>query len=164
MRTRIGIVAQVLLCWIGMAFAAAPEIGQVLWMPAVQAEEGELDLQDYSGKVVYLDFWASWCEPCKASFPFMQKLHEDLAEQGLVVLAVNLDRRAQKAERFLAEHKVDFQVAYDPKAASAEALELQGMPTCYLLDREGRLIFRHTGFREEDREELKDAILKELSK
>ena len=105
-----------------------------------------LDLAAYRGEVVYLDFWASWCKPCRDSFPWMNALHERLGPRGLVVVAVNVDRKRDAADKFLAEHPASFRVVFDPEGTLAETYALKAMPTSFVIDREGKVRETHTGF------------------
>jgi len=105
-----------------------------------------LDLSQYEGQVVYLDFWASWCAPCQQSFPWMMQLQDELADQGLVVITVNVDRDRSAADRFLAQTGSELPVIYDPKGEIAADYELEGMPSSYIYDREGVLRSTHVGF------------------
>jgi thiol-disulfide isomerase/thioredoxin len=116
------------------------------------------ELEDYAGKVVYVDFWASWCAPCKKSFPWMQSMYDEYADQGLVIIAVNLDDDRRKAERFLAGADPSFLVRYDDGAGLAKHFELQAMPTSLVFDRRGRLVSRHEGFENGDRAQLRAEI------
>ena len=111
-------------------------------------------LAGLKGKVVYLDFWASWCGPCKKSFPFMNELQARYGAQGFEILAVNLDAQREDATRFLAEVPARFTVAFDAKGDSAKRFEIKGMPSSYLIGRDGRVLVAHKGFREEDRQDL----------
>jgi thiol-disulfide isomerase/thioredoxin len=111
-------------------------------------------LAGLKGKVVYLDFWASWCGPCKKSFPFMNELQARYGAQGFEILAVNLDAQREDAARFLAEVPARFTVAFDAKGDSAKRFEIKGMPSSYLIGRDGRVLVAHKGFREEDRQDL----------
>ena len=123
---------------------------------------GGLDLSAYRGKVVYLDFWASWCAPCKASFPYMEGLQIDHGKQGLVVIAVNLDHDRAKADAFLAaEDARHIQVMYDSKGQIAKSFKVKAMPTSLLIGRDGTVRFVHSGFREGETG-LYDAHLQEL--
>lgn len=130
----------------------------VIW----PTQEGELRLDQLRGKVVYLDFWASWCAPCRKSFPFMNELQARYGDQGLVVLAVNLDKKSELVERFLAKYPARFTIAYDPAGKTAESFAVRGMPSTYLIDRDGEVRFSHVGFREKDRAELEDHVQKIL--
>lgn len=104
-------------------------------------------LEAYRGKVVYLDFWASWCVPCRLSFPFMNRLDQDLRERGLVVLALNLDARRADAERFLAGHPAQFVLGFGNNEACARGMGVAAMPSSYLIDRHGNVRAVHAGFR-----------------
>ncbi len=112
--------------------------------------DGALTLAELQGRVVLIDFWASWCDPCKQSFPWMKALQARHAEQGLVILAINLDRQSKKARSFLQEQQVNFPVLFDSQGINAARNELKAMPTSLLLDRQGRLRLVHQGFRTED--------------
>ncbi len=109
-----------------------------------------LDLTSLRGRVVYLDFWASWCGPCKQSFPWMQTMKETYERQGLTVVAVNLDRDRADANKFLAQFKPTFDVRFDPGGALAESYNVEGMPSSVLIDRHGVTRFTHVGFRPVD--------------
>lgn len=105
-----------------------------------------LSLDELRGKVVLLDFWASWCGPCRESFPWMNRMQETYREQGLEVIGVNLDQEPHLARTFLKKVPAKFTVLLDSKAQLPEAYGLVGMPSSYLIDREGRLRASHTGF------------------
>jgi thiol-disulfide isomerase/thioredoxin len=109
--------------------------------------EPVLDLASLHGRVVYLDFWASWCAPCRLSFPWMQALQTTYAPQGLTVVAVNVDRERRAADRFLAQYPVQFDLRFDPEGSLAEAYQVHGMPTSVLIDRQGKVRYTHIGFR-----------------
>ena len=120
-----------------------------------------LDLAGLQGRVVYLDFWASWCGPCKQSFPWMQSMKAMYETQGLTVIAVNLDAERADADRFLDRFKPTFDVRFDPKGEFAEFYRIEGMPSSVLIDRHGVKRFTHVGFRPEDAP-LVEAQLREL--
>lgn len=121
-----------------------------------------LDLASFRGRVVYLDFWASWCVPCRQSFPWMQAMKNAYERDGLTVIAVNLDRNRTDAEQFLDRFHPDFNVRFDPEGALAERFKVEGMPTSVVIDRHGVPRFTHIGFRPADREtyerELRDLL------
>lgn len=120
---------------------------------------GEVRLRQLqAGKVLYLDFWASWCGSCARSFPFMNALAEQLGEKGMVI-AVNLDENRSDALGFLARHPARFAVAFDPAAACARAFAVEGMPATYLIDRRGQVRYRHVGFRPDDAAKLRETAL-----
>lgn len=129
-----------------------------------QALAQSVSLAPLKGQVVYLDFWASWCTPCKASFPFMNELHQQLASKGLVILAVNLDEQRAAADRFLQTTPAQFRIAYDPQGQTPEQYQVKAMPTAVLIDRKGQVRHVHAGFRERDKDALRaqvEALLKE---
>ncbi len=111
---------------------------------------GKVTLSEYKGKVVYLDFWASWCDPCLKSFPWLNDIQTRLKKKGFRVIAVNLDTKRADADKFLNELKPNFDIAFDPSGDVADMYELQGMPSAYLIDRNGELHSTHMGFREKD--------------
>lgn len=132
---------------------AAPACPLVIDTPGAPRALAELH-----GRVVYLDFWASWCGPCRQSFPFMNTLQTELGEQGLAVVAVNLDEETADAASFLAAHPARFQVAGGDNTACASAFQVEAMPSSYLVDRAGRVRLVHHGFRAGDAETLRARI------
>lgn len=117
----------------------------VLAAPAKAASSADLD--QFRGRVVYLDFWASWCGPCRQSFPWMQTVTNKYEAQGLTIVAVNLDANRADAERFLKQFQPTFTVRFDPKGELAENYQVKGMPFSVLIDRHGVARFTHVGFR-----------------
>jgi len=134
-----------------LALAALPVFLLCLWAPACATGMESLDLERFKGKVVLLDFWASWCAPCKASFPWMQHLQERYARGDLVVIAVNVDHERTLAERFLQEQRADFSVVFDPQGRIAERFDVRSMPSSFYIDRSGKVRYTHAGFREDDK-------------
>jgi len=105
-----------------------------------------LNLDQYKGKVVYVDFWASWCGPCRESFPWMKKMQQQYGKDGLVIIAVNVDQDKKLADKFLTEFKPEFSVLFDKDGKLAEDFKVSSMPSSYVLDREGKPRFKHKGF------------------
>ena len=101
------------------------------------ARAADLDLSAYRGRVVYLDFWASWCGPCKQSFPWMQTMKDTYDRQGLTVIAVNLDMDRADADKFLERFRPTFEGRFDPKGKIAIFYKVQAMPSSVLIDRHG---------------------------
>jgi len=124
----------------------------------------EITLSDLKGKVVYLDFWASWCGPCRRSFPWMNQLHKESDPEQFQIIAINLDSEEALAKKFLSNLPADFIVAFDPNGDTAKAYQLPGMPTSYLIDRDGRVISRHIGFLERDSKKIEQQIQQLLDK
>jgi len=118
----------------------------------------ELDLQAYRGKVVYLDFWASWCAPCRESFPWLDQLERQFGAQNLVVIGVNVDHDRDSAERFLNQNFASFPIVYDPLGTIATAYKVKGMPSAVLIDRAGQVRFEHIGFSSKKTGEYEDQL------
>lgn len=129
---------------------------------SLPGDSGQVTLSDYQGKVVYLDFWASWCPPCRASFPWMNDLQKKYGKQGLEIIAVNLDKDRSSIKEFIAATQPQFTVAYDPEGTLAERYEVMGMPSSYLIDRNGKLHSTHIGFRDKDKAKLEQQIIQLL--
>ncbi len=108
------------------------------------------DLGSLRGRVVYLDFWASWCAPCRQAFPWMQAIKDAYEGQGLTVVAINVDADRADAEKFLHQFRPTFDVRFDPKGELAEFYKIKGMPSSVLIDRQGVPRFTHIGFRPAD--------------
>lgn len=125
-------------------------------MQAASADS-EFNIKNHQGKVVYVDFWASWCTPCRASFPFMKQLVEQHGDE-LVIAAINVDSDREAADTFLQAFDVNFDIHYDPEGKLAESFDVKGMPTSYLFNRSGQLIGTHIGFRNKDIDKLSTAI------
>lgn len=124
--------------------------------PAAFADE--LNLAAYKGKVVYVDFWASWCGPCRQSFPWMKSLYESKAKDGLVIIAVNVDQEKKLADAFLSEFSPSFKIIFDPAGKLATDFKVAGMPSAYIIDRDGKPRFKHIGFHLEKREQYEQEI------
>ena len=119
---------------------------------------GSIKLESLRGKVVYLDFWASWCGPCRQSFPWMGEMHRKYADQGLVVLAVNVDARASDAQAFLKAVPAPFPVAMDPSGKTPRDYAIKAMPTSVLIGRDGQVRAVHGGFKPSDTAALEAQI------
>jgi thiol-disulfide isomerase/thioredoxin len=107
--------------------------------------EGNLPAE-IKGRIILLDFWASWCAPCKVSFPAMEALHKKYAERGVTIIAVSVDENREKMEQFLKSVKVDFVTLRDAEQKLVAAFDVPTMPTSFLIDRAGRIRFVHEGF------------------
>ena len=133
------------------------------WAPFSEAEN-DLNLDSYDGKVVVVDFWASWCVPCRRSFPWMNEMQAKYSEQGLIILAINVDRKAENAAAFLQKYPAHFKVIYDAEAELAKEFNVEVMPSSIIIGRDGEVVERHTGFkvkRQAEYEEILRAALHE---
>ena len=115
---------------------------------------GNITLSEFKGKVIYLDFWASWCPPCRKSFPWLNEIQERYGRKGLAVVAINMDKNRDLAGTFLHRVPANFTVAYDPEGRVADSYQIQGMPSSYLIDRKGHIRATYIGFREKDASQL----------
>lgn len=122
-------------------------LGALYLLPSAPDAAIPRALAGVEGKVLLVDFWASWCTPCRRSFPWMNEMHEKYREQGLTIVAVNVDRERGAAEEFLRETPARFQLHYDPDGELAEEFGVEAMPTSYLLDSAGNVLARHLGFK-----------------
>jgi thiol-disulfide isomerase/thioredoxin len=121
----------------------APEVAPPFTLPTAHTS---VSLDSLRGKVVMVDFWASWCGPCHHSFPWMAEMQKKYGPQGLVIVAINLDKTREAAAGFLADAPAPFTVAYDPAGKVASAYHVAGMPTTVLVGRDGRIRSTHIGF------------------
>ncbi len=111
------------------------------------SKEGKINLEDLKGRVVYVDFWATWCPPCRRSFPWMEEMHTRYHEDGLTIVAISVDAKYELAEKFIQELNPSFISAHDPGKKTAKLYKLRAMPSSYLIDRNGNIIKTHLGFR-----------------
>ena len=115
-------------------------------------------LAPIEGRVVWVDFWASWCVPCRRSFPWLNSMHHKYGPDGLQIIAVNLDKERALADGFLAEVPAEFSLRFDPAGALAEEFGVQAMPSSYLLAADGTVLASHFGFRTADAPAYERAI------
>ncbi len=120
-------------------------------------------MAQHKGKVVYVDFWASWCVPCRKSFPWMNAIQTKHQEQGFVVLSINLDAEEKLAKIFLQQTSANFAIIYDAKGKLARQFKIKGMPSSYLFDRQGKLISAHTGFNGKKQQQYENEIVQALA-
>jgi thiol-disulfide isomerase/thioredoxin len=126
--------------------------------------QGEVTLGSLRGKAVLVDFWASWCGPCRQSFPWMNDLQKRYGDKGLAIVAVNLDKDRELASQFLAEVPAAFTVAFDPSGKTAESYKVKAMPTTFLVSPDGKLLLTHTGFDAKHASEFEAQIAEALPK
>ena len=146
--------------WAAAVQASAPALGKPapgFSLPGVSTPE-KVALSSLKGKVVLLDFWASWCVPCRRLMPKLSDLKA--RNPKLVVLAVSVDENKTKALTFLRSVEPNLQAAHDVGQTAAEAYGLEGMPSCFLIDKKGNLRFRHDGYTAADLEKAeREALL-----
>lgn len=152
----------VMLCCALPSVALAIEEGQRapdFRLPELQGK-GQVSLSDHKGKVIYLDFWASWCGPCVSAIPQINGLAKEFPEDRFQVIAVNVDSKPDKALRFLKKTPVEYPSGSDPKGRLPSAFGLESMPSSYLIDQDGVVRYVHKGFRKGDMEQIRSEVSK----
>jgi cytochrome c biogenesis protein CcmG, thiol:disulfide interchange protein DsbE len=129
----------------------------------ITAKGETIALADLRGRIVYVDFWASWCAPCRRSFPWMNEMQQRYAERGLTIVAVNVDRRRADADQFLQANAARFAVVFDDRGATPLAYSVRGMPSSYLVDARGTIVDVEQGFRDDRKGVVEDQIRSLLS-
>jgi peroxiredoxin len=125
--------------------AAGLKVGDPLPNLSAYGLEGTLP-ENLKGQVVILDFWASWCAPCKQSFPVMDKLYKENSARGLVIVAVSVDDKPSDMQKFLKKTPVTFPVVHDAAHKLVKETDVNTMPTSFIVDRSGKVRFVHSGF------------------
>lgn len=160
----------VMLAWSGLSFSAArvvhaaellqPMSEDVADRPIapdfslLNLDDEPVALSDFKGKVVIVNFWATWCPPCRYEMPSMQRAWEKLQEKDVMMLAVHVGGKSDKIWAFVGDYEITFPVLIDPKSKTADAWPLKGLPTTFVIDPKGRIAYRAIGGREWDDEEL----------
>lgn len=139
--------------------AAAVNVGEAAPPFTLPNDRGEpLALERLRGQVVYIDFWASWCGPCRRSFPWMNQMQQKYGSRGFTIVAINVDKKRSDAQRFLQQHIAAFALVYDETGATPAAYGVKGMPSSYLVDARGNVAFVETGFFDERKDVLEEKI------
>lgn len=125
----------------------------------------QINLSDYKGKILILDFWASWCGPCKQEFPFLIDLYNKYSDKNFSVLAVNLDENSSSMEKFIANQGKDvpFKIISDTKGKFAELYKVEAMPSSFVIDKNGIVRYAHIGFTSSDKDKFTGEIEKLLN-
>lgn len=157
--TMRNLLGPLLIAMLVAAPVRAARMGETAPALALTTAAGDtVDLARLRGRVVYVDFWASWCTPCKRSFPWMNELDARYRDSGLMIVAVNVDKRRDDALRFLREVPARFTVVFDAEGRTPAAFDVKGMPSSYLIDREGRVAAVEEGFHEERAKAIEQRI------
>ncbi len=122
----------------------------------------KLELKSFRGKVVLVDFWATWCAPCARSFPFYAELLDKYGDDGFVVVAVSEDEDQSEIERFVKKHPAPFSIVLDKGHTLAAKFAPPSMPTAYLIDRSGKVRLVHHGYSDDDRQGIERWVEKLL--
>ena len=145
---------------------ALTELTEPLDAPAfalLDMDENSHSLDGYRGKVILMNFWATWCPPCRREMPSMERLYQTLKHEGFVVLAVNQWEDPDHVFAYIGQLSTDptFPILFDPESQVAEAYGVKGLPTTFLIDKHGRIRYRAVGGREFDHPEV-EAIIGQL--
>ncbi len=128
----------------------------------VNADGEEFSVEDHRGDVVYVDFWATWCGPCRDSFPWMAQMQNKYADEGFKIIALSLDTDHDLAREFAEEMAANFTIGFDDKGKVADLFKVKGMPTSVLIGRDGRVISKHEGFTDDKKDGYESSIVKAL--
>jgi len=155
----LAVLPLLLLCLSGSTAAALEEgdLAPSFSAPSLTGD-GIVELSRYRGKVVYLDFWASWCGPCLKAIPEIEEMRGEFPEDQFQIIAVNLDQAEKKALRFLKKHPIGYPSASDPKGRLPGQFGVDTMPTSYLIDRDGVIRYVHRGFSRGDGVRLRQEV------
>lgn len=132
-------------------------------LPSIHADLPAISMESLRGKTVYVDFWASWCAPCLKSLPLYNAMYHEYKDQGLEIVAINVDNPIEDGLDFLIDTPLDFLIPADPDGVTAELFEVIGMPTSYLIAPDGTVKLVHMGFRDGDIELIEEEITKLLA-
>ncbi len=146
-----------LVAWSGIAESAsisgpAPNF-------TLKSLSGEnIKLSELTGNVVLINFWASWCGPCRQEMPFLNAIHNKYEALGFTVLGVNVEEEVANARSFIAERPVDFPILFDSNNKVSELYKVIAMPTTVVIDRNGKLRFLHQGYQSGDEVEYRKMV------
>ncbi|MEX0962614.1 MAG: TlpA disulfide reductase family protein [Pseudohongiellaceae bacterium] len=139
------------------------ETAPIFDLPSIYADHPAISTASLEGKTVYVDFWASWCAPCLSSLPLYNDMYHKYKDQGLEIVAINVDNPIEDGLDFLLDTPLDFLIPADPDGEAAELFEVIGMPTSYLIEPDGTVKLVHMGFRSSDIEIIEEAIRESLA-
>ena len=151
-------LASLLLALVFAAPAIASQAAPNLTLKKL--DNSSFKISDFKGDVVYVDFWATWCPPCRKSFPWMEEMHQKYSDLGFKVVAISLDSKRGVIDQFLGKMTTNFVIAHDPGGESANVFKVKGMPSSYLIDRKGNIHLTHLGFNGKDKSKLEAEIKK----
>lgn len=144
---RVGLASIALLALAVLSMAPVEANGRTAPSLKLRAIDGSsVELKSLNGKVVLVDFWASWCLPCKAVFPALDSLQKELETKGVDVLAINVDEKRRNADAFLAATPHTLRVLLDPRMSAADAFRVRQIPTAFVIDRAGVIRYTHEGY------------------
>ena len=140
-----------------------PQTAPEWTLPAIQNSDGDLSMSDFRGQITYVDFWASWCGPCRLSLPALNQLKNQFKDRPVQFLAVSIDVVEEDAWDFLSRYSVDYPVVIDTGGDIARLFEVNGMPSGFLVDADGKVREVHVGYKRGDELKLAESIKKMLA-
>lgn len=160
----IGVIVASAMSLLPMATLAVEEgeTAPLFTLPNIQADKPAISLESLRGKTVYVDFWASWCAPCLRSMPLINELYAKYHDQDFEVIAINVDNPIEDGLDFLLDTPLDYLIAADTDNTVLNTFGVTGMPTSFLIDKDGIIRMVHMGFRENDIEIIEAAVLELL--
>lgn len=157
------IITVIFACLLSVALQAKELSGPAPDFALTTLDGEKVKLSDLKGHVVMINFWASWCGPCRQEMPLLNDIYASYKKAGFVLLGVNLDESAEDAKAFLKKTPVNFPVLMDSKGQVADLYKNQAMPSSYFVDRKGDLVYLHQGYRPGEEEDYKKVIKKLLA-
>ncbi|MFC6439741.1 TlpA disulfide reductase family protein [Bowmanella sp. JS7-9] len=143
------------ICWLPMQLVAAEPAAD---FTLKTIDGNNLRLAELRGNVVLINFWASWCAPCRKELPVFEQMHKEFGDLGVTILAVNIDEDSAKARKLLDEIDVSFPVLLDPNSDVSRLYQVAAMPTTIFVDRDGNQRLLHPGYKDGDEQKYRKAI------
>src|SRR3979411_2980585 len=156
MKKRIAVIAAALA--IGLPALAGPAGGPAPQFPRGARGGRNVSLTQYHGQVVMINFWASWCGPCRQEMPLLESIYKKYNKLGFTLIGVNVEPDSKAAEGFLKQTAVSFPVIYDKDSTVSKAYDVAGMPSTVIIDRKGNIRVLHRGYKPGDENEYLDSI------
>ncbi len=159
---RSKLVFIILIAILGLGMGKAPQVdSKMVDFSLSDLNNQEVKLSDLKGKVVFLNFWATWCPPCRKEMPSMQKLHDRFAKEEFIMLAVSIDRSGiEQVGPFIKKNGYTFPVLLDSTGKVASQYKVKGIPATFIIDKKGKLVERHVGARNW----ADDSVIKKINK
>lgn len=146
-RTLLVLASIALCCQLWTMRANAVSVDEQAPNFTLQGTSDKLSLDQYDGDVIMINFWASWCGPCREELPHLEKLHKKYSKVGFTLIGINVDEDSNDAKKLLKDIPVSFPLAFDPKGIVSKQYDLKAMPTTVLIDKSGKVRSVHKGYK-----------------